>query len=121
MPNMSILMSNTAAALDKMKLASTDLKLLQQYAQETRSDYCTGCTAICEAAVGRTVPIGRVMRCLMYSRSYGDHGHAVKEFNSIPADVRRRISGQDYEAAEKKCPRNIAIGRLMREALDELG
>ena len=121
MPNMSILMSNTAAALDKMKLASTDINLLQRYAQETRSDYCSGCTAICEAAVGRTIPIGRVLRCLMYSRSYGDHGHAVKQFNSIPEDVRRRISGKDYEAAEKKCPRNIAIGRLMREALDELG
>jgi predicted aldo/keto reductase-like oxidoreductase len=121
MPNMSILMSNTAAALDKTQLASTDLKLLRQYAQETRSDYCAGCSAICEAAVGSTIPIGRVMRCLMYSRNYDDRDYAANEFYSIPQDIRNRIADQDYTVAEKKCPRNIPIGRLMREALDEFG
>jgi predicted aldo/keto reductase-like oxidoreductase len=121
MPNMTLLMSNVAAALDKTKLSARDTELLQRYARKTRSNYCAGCTAICQPAVADNIPIGDIMRYLMYSRSYGDHSHAVKKFYSIPEDVRRRISGQDYEAAEKKCPRNIAIGRLMREALDELG
>ena len=121
MPNLSILMANTAAALDKTKLSATDLNLLDQYARETRSNYCAGCSAICEAATGGTVPIGRVMRCLMYSRNYDERDDAVAEFNSIPEGVRNRIADQDYQAAEKKCPRNIAIGQLMREALDELG
>jgi predicted aldo/keto reductase-like oxidoreductase len=95
--------------------------LLRQYAQETRSDYCAGCSAICEAAVGSTIPIGRVMRCLMYSRNYDDRDYAANEFYSIPQDIRNRIADQDYTVAEKKCPRNIPIGRLMREALDEFG
>ena len=40
MPNMSILMANTAAAMDKTKLSSADKNLLQQYARQTHSDYC---------------------------------------------------------------------------------
>jgi predicted aldo/keto reductase-like oxidoreductase len=120
MPNMSILMSNTAAAMDKTKLSSADRKLLQQYAQETHSDYCAGCTEICEPAIGKTVPIGDVMRCLMYGRSYGDRDYAVREFKSIPENSRRQLAELDYSPAEQKCPRKIPIGKLMREAIEEL-
>ncbi len=120
MPNMSILMSNTAAAMDKTKLSSADRKLLQQYAQETHSDYCAGCTEICEPAIGKTVPIGDVMRCLMYGRSYGDRDYAVTEFKSIPENSRRQLAELDYSPAEQKCPRKIPIGKLMREAIEEL-
>ena len=119
MPNMSIFMSNTAAALDRTSLSSTERKLLQQYARETHSDYCAGCTAICEAAVARSVPIGHVMRCLMYSRSYDDRDYAAVEFKNIPENIRKRIAGHDFGLAEQKCPRNIAIGKLMQEAADE--
>jgi len=120
MPNMSILMSNTAAAMDKTKLSSADRKLLQQYARETHSDYCAGCTEICEPATGKTVPIGDVMRCLMYGRSYGDRDYAVTEFKSIPENSRRQLAELDYSLAEEKCPRKIPIGRLIKEAVEEL-
>jgi hypothetical protein len=120
MPNMSILMSNSAAAMDKTKLSSADRKLLQQYAQETHSNYCAGCTEICEPAIGKTVPIGDVMRCLMYGRSYGDRDYAVTEFKSIPENSRRQLAELDYWPAEQKCPRKIPIGKLMREAIEEL-
>ena len=120
MPNMSILMSNTAAAMDKAKLSSTDKKLLQQYARETRTDYCAGCTDICESAVGKTIPIGTVMRCLMYNRSYGDRDYAAAEYKKIPAQTRRQMTTVDYSSAEKKCPRQISIGKLIQQAADEL-
>ncbi len=120
MPNMSILMSNTAAAMDKTKLSATDRKLLQQYARETHTDYCAGCTGICESAIGQKAPIGDVMRYLMYCRSYGDRDHATAEYRKIPQNIRESLTRIDYSPAEKKCPRNMAIAKLMQEAADEL-
>jgi len=121
MPNMSILMANVAAALNRTKLSARDTELLQRYARETRSSYCTGCSAICENALAQNIPVGDVMRYLMYCRSYGDRDYAVAQFNRIPENIRLRIADLDYAPAEKICPQNIAIGRLIREALEELG
>jgi len=121
MPNMTLLMSNVAAALDKTTLSARDLNLLQQYACETRSSYCSGCTAICESAIDGDVPIGDVMRYLMYARSYGDHHRARAQFQKIPLHIRRKMKGTDYKPAEQGCPQKMAIGQLMRQALEELG
>ena len=121
MPNMTLLMANVAAALNRRKLSAREVNLLRQYARETRSDYCTGCSAICESAVDSDIPIGDVMRYLMYARSYGDRHRAKTGFQTIPADIRSRMQGQNYNQAEQRCPQNIAIGSLMREALKELG
>jgi len=120
MPNMTILMANVAAALNRTDLSARDTGLLQRYARETHSDYCAGCTGICEPAIGSGVPIGDVMRYLMYCRDYGDRDYAVSQFNTIPENIRRQMAGLDYSPAEKRCPRQMAIGRLMREALTEL-
>ena len=121
MPNMTLLMSNVAAAMDKTKLSTREMNLLQQYADETHSDYCTGCVDNCEPVVAGEIPIGDVMRYLMYARSYGDRQRARANFQKIPLRVRQQMKSVDYRPAEKKCPRKMAIGRLMREALDELG
>ncbi len=120
MPNMTILMSNVAAALNRTDLSARDTELLQRYAQDTHSDYCAGCTGICESTVGKGVPIGDVMRYLMYCRDYGDRDYAIAQFNTIPETIRRRMADLDYSPAEKRCPQKMAIGRLMREAVEEL-
>lgn len=120
MPNLSILMSNTAAAVDKTKLSSTDRKLLQQYARETHTDYCAGCTGICESAIGEKAPIGDVMRYLMYCRSYGDRDYATAEYRKIPQKIRENLTKIDYSPAEKKCPQKMSIAQLIQEAADEL-
>ena len=120
MPNMSILMANIAAAVNKTELSVRDAELLRRYARETQSDYCTGCTNICQAAVSENVPIGDVMRYLMYCRSYGDRHYAMAEFKKIPASIRGRMDAADYSKAEQRCPQKMAIGRLMREAIKEL-
>jgi predicted aldo/keto reductase-like oxidoreductase len=116
MPNMTILMSNVAAAINRTELSAKDRKLLLHYAQETRSAYCAGCTELCESAVRPAVPIGEVMRCLMYRSSYGDHDRARMQFKKIPEMIRREMASLDYSVAEKKCPQNMAIGKLMRKA-----
>jgi hypothetical protein len=119
MPNMTILMSNVAAALNRTDLSARDTELLQRYARETHSDYCAGCTGICESTVGKGVPIGDVMRYLMYCRDYGDRDYAIAQFNTIPDKIRLRMADLDYSRAEKRCPQKMAIGRLMREAVEE--
>jgi predicted aldo/keto reductase-like oxidoreductase len=120
MPNMTILMANVAAAMNKTKLSSRDMNLLQQYAKKTHSDYCAGCTKICESAVNGQVPIGDVMRCLMYFYSYGERNHAIALFKDIAEKVRAKITSLNYSLAEKRCPQKMAIGSLMRNAFEEL-
>jgi predicted aldo/keto reductase-like oxidoreductase len=120
MPNLTLLMSNVAAAVNKTRISARDRQLLRHYARETQSDYCAGCTGICEPAVAHQVPIGDVMRCLMYSRSYADLKQARGVFRDIPTETRERLNEIDYSAAERLCPRNLSIGRLMRQAVREL-
>jgi len=120
MPNMTILMANTAAALDKTKLSSADMNLLKAYAKETTSDYCTGCSHLCESGLDCPVPVSDVMRYLMYSRAYGDHRLAVNMFREIPPEIREQMASLDYSVIEQRCPRKMAIGQLMKEAAAEL-
>jgi uncharacterized protein len=120
MPNMTILKANVAAALNKTDLSAGDTEWLQRYARETHSDYCAGCTDICESAVESNVPIGDVMRYLMYYRSYGEYHYAAVRFKTIPENIRRQMAHLDYSSAEQKCPQQMAIGKLMRDAVREL-
>ncbi len=116
MPNLTILQSNIAAALDKTSLTLEDHAALRQYAAETRTGHCAGCTDICETALNRQLPVGDVMRALMYQRSYGDRELARSVFQSMPEAARRNIASLDYSAAENACPNNLPIGKMMREA-----
>lgn len=119
MPNMKILMENVSAALSPAKLSVQDLNSMYQYAYETRSGYCMGCAHICESAVEGKVPISDIMRHLMYWRSYQDRGRAVKYFNKIPKDMCRQLAKINYSPAEQNCPQQMAIGKLIGEAIEE--
>ena len=120
MPNMTTLLPCAAAATNKTTLSTQERELLQQYARETRSDYCAGCADICESSLNGRVPVGDVMRYLMYARAYGDLERAKTLFRKIPREQRTQMAGLDYSEAEKRCPQRMQIGRLMREAVDEL-
>jgi predicted aldo/keto reductase-like oxidoreductase len=120
MDNMDMLMENVAAALDRTKLSSQELRLLEQHARETASTYCAGCGHICESAVEGHVPISDVMRCLMYSRGYGDGEQARLLYHEIAQDTLGLTASRDYSVAENRCPQGMPIARLMREAAREL-
>jgi len=120
MPNMTLLMSNVAAAVDKTALSAQDRQILYKYAQETRSDYCAGCSNICEPALAAEVPIGDVMRYLMYARSYGNHKKASDRFKRIPQKIREQMIHLDYSMAERKCPQGLPIAKLIQEAKKKL-
>jgi predicted aldo/keto reductase-like oxidoreductase len=120
MPNMALLAENTAAAMNKTRLSAGERERLELAARAGAAGYCAGCTRICEPAVGAAVPIGRVMRYLMYCRSYGNRDFARSRFQALPAKALGAITGVDYSAAEARCPQKMPIGRLMREAVEEL-
>jgi predicted aldo/keto reductase-like oxidoreductase len=116
MTNLTILEANVAAALNRFKLSSLDKKILEEYAQETRSSYCAGCASLCEPTLGNQIPIRDVMRYLMYYQSYGEQDMARGLYTEIPQETRSLILSSDYTEAERKCPQGLAIGRLMKEA-----
>jgi len=120
MPNLKILMSNVAAALDRTKLSAGDMKLLEHYARETSAGYCAGCTHMCESIYAGEAPIGDTMRYLMYYHGYGDCDRARVLFAELPMDTRRRIPTLDYSLAERRCPQGLPIGKLMKEAAEIL-
>jgi predicted aldo/keto reductase-like oxidoreductase len=118
MPTMALLSENTAAAVDRTRLSAVDREALRQAAAGGCSGYCAGCTRFCEPAV--QVPVGKVMRYLMYCRSYGNREYARSRFRALPPETRVAIAHADYAAAEARCPQGMPIGRLMREAAVEL-
>jgi hypothetical protein len=120
MANLTILMSNVAAALDRTKLSVDEMDLLKHYARETSPGYCAGCSHICEPACADHVPIGDTMRYLMYYNSYNDRDRARKLFAMVPGQTRKRMATLDYSLAERRCPQGIPIGKLIREAVEIL-
>ena len=116
MPNMTYLKANVAAAMNRVRLSATDKDLLRRHACETRHEYCAGCTNICESTLTFQVPIGDVMRHMMYARSYGDRDRARTFYQSLPETTRRQMRQVDYREAERKCPQGLPIGRLMKAA-----
>jgi predicted aldo/keto reductase-like oxidoreductase len=116
MPNLTIMATNAAAAVEQTRLSRSDRALLARYADETFSDYCAGCGRLCTQALDDNVPINDVMRCLMYVHSYQDLTLARSAFETLPVQTGALLARLDFNAAERSCPRNLPIGRLMREA-----
>ena len=118
MPNLTIMATNAAAAVNQTILSRSDRALLARYAKETCSDYCAGCGRLCSKALGKTVPINDVMRCLMYVHSYQDFELARYTFESLPVGTPALLARLDFSDAERSCPRNLPIGKMMQEATD---
>ena len=120
MENMTILQANATAAIDKTALSFKDKQLMEQYARTTSCGYCTGCAELCEKAIGHAVPISDIMRYLMYYCNYGDRQQAIRLFNDLPFNTRKRIMQVNYSIAEQCCPQKIPIAQLMKKAVSKL-
>lgn len=116
MSSITVLESNVAAAHDKTKLTAADHAALRHYASQTHSRFCAGCTRLCESAVPGGAPIGDVMRGLMYDRFYRNRDLAQDTLAGLPP-VNAAL---DYSAAERVCPQQLPIARLMQEAREFL-
>jgi uncharacterized protein len=121
MPNLTILKSNIDAALSKKKILKSELNSLQIHSEKTCTEYCAGCSEICQKAMGQDFKIAEVMRYMMYCNSYGDVMRAKEKFAKIPFGIKNKLAYMDFSTAEKACPQNIEIGRIMKEAVKTLG
>jgi predicted aldo/keto reductase-like oxidoreductase len=113
------LKQNVAAALDKKELTQLDREVFKNYAAETCSGYCAGCANICDS-VAAGVPVGDIMRYLMYYNSFGDTQTARQLFAEIPQQIRDKMLTADYSAAESRCPQRLPVARLMSQAVRTL-
>jgi predicted aldo/keto reductase-like oxidoreductase len=116
MPNLTLLMANAAAALDKTKLSQADLQALGQFAQASADCYCAGCTGNCEDAFSANVPVGDVMRAMMYWKSYGDLERARDLYASLEPESFEALNRRELALAESRCPQGLAIGQVLAQA-----
>ena len=115
MPDLSVLRSNIAAAMDEQPPNPEVKKLLADYMNGTGTYYCRRC-GLCETANSDGIPIFEIMEMLMYARGYMLKEMMVKKFETIPIEIRNKINSSDYSSAEKICPQMMPIARLMKEA-----
>lgn len=119
MPSQEILRANAVAAADEHPLDPAVVDALAEYAEATGEYFCRRC-GNCDSATPNRIPIFNAMESLMYARSYRARDLATKIFAQIPASLRSQMSQSDYSEAERLCPQKMPIGRLMREAFEEL-
>ncbi len=120
MENVGLVRENVEAVLDKKKLTKGEMNILKNYADATCSDYCAGCSNICEKALPEMPYVSEIMRYLMYYNSYGDTERARELFAEIPANIRRNLNNFDYRKVEAVCPQRIAVSKCMNEAVSKL-
>ncbi|MCG6893504.1 MAG: aldo/keto reductase [Desulfobacteraceae bacterium] len=120
MPNMTILQANVAAALNPRELSDGDRQRLRHYAMQTAPGYCAGCAAVCESAVDPGIPVSDAMRWSMYHNGYGDRYRAMRHFHRLPSGVKAKMRLADYDEAERRCPQNMPIGKILQQALEDL-
>jgi predicted aldo/keto reductase-like oxidoreductase len=119
MPNSSILQSNVLAAIDENPLKPEIVKLLVDYANTTGKYFCRRC-GICETTNTDRIPIFNIMEMLMYSRGYGITDLVAQWFARLPNEIKSKQASPDYSGAEKICPQEMPITKLMKEAYLEL-
>ena len=119
MPDSAILQSNVLAAIDENPIKSEIIKSLVDYANTTGKYFCRRC-GVCETINADRMPIFNIMEMLMYSRGYGITDLVAQMFARLPSEIQSKIASSDYSSAEKICPQEIPITKLMKESYLEL-
>jgi predicted aldo/keto reductase-like oxidoreductase len=120
MDNLDKVKENVAAALDRTKLTRLETEEVIRYAAATRHLACDGCDHLCGGAAGGAVPIGSVLRFLMYHDVYGKPELARQLYRALP-DEARALAQLDYRAAAGACPHGLDIERHLKRAAQILG
>jgi len=114
LPNMQYLREAHEAATDGKPLAATGLEALRRHAELTRSDYCAGCSRLCEGALCGAIPVRDLLRCQMYQQGYGQTEEAHDLLSSLPREALERLSNLDLAEAEAACPNRLPIAKLLK-------
>ena len=121
MKSVALITTNVAAVLDKKKLGKNEKNILIKHAKSSCTQYCSGCSEICDSALPEAPYISDIMRYLMYFNNYNEQKKAKSLFmEEVPAHVRKNLLTYDYTSAELMCPKNLKIGDFIKEAVDKL-
>ncbi len=97
------------------KLAASDRRTLDLYAQRFGREYCrTGCN-LCESECPRDVEIAKAMRYQMYFRDYGMEKRAMESYVSLPKNAAPCLDC-NREFCASACPHGLPIRKLLCEA-----
>lgn len=98
-------------AAAKLKLAQIDRDSLERYAADTHSEYCRGCSHICETACPAEVRIADILRFEMYHKHYGVNHHEFAKQSYLELTSLERIQNYcgDCRKCEEACPYDLPI------------
>lgn len=107
--NLDTLAECLAAA--RVKIAQEHRDTLERYAAAVHTEYCRGCSHICESACPAAVRIGDIMRFDMYHRHYGEHQHAFARASYEELTTEERVLSicADCRKCESACPYSLPI------------
>jgi uncharacterized protein len=119
MDSLEKIRENAAAARDPGKLGSRELEDLRRYAAATRSVACDGCDHLCRQALNAPIPVGTLLRYLMYHDSYGKRDEARALYQALP-EASRRMDGVDWSRSGEACPHGLDLGQYLKRAEEVL-
>jgi predicted aldo/keto reductase-like oxidoreductase len=103
------------AASGEPKVTTSDLELLERYAQMQTAAYCqSGCRA-CEGSCPVQVPIAEVLRTRMYDVDYRRPDLARVEYAALQAPASACLTCA-HRSCLQACPRGIPIAEFTRDA-----
>lgn len=103
------------AASGDAKVTTSDLELLERYAQMQTASYCqSGCRA-CEGSCPVQVPIAEVLRTRMYDVDYRQPELARSEYAALAAPASPCLTCS-HRSCLQACPRGIPIAAFTRDA-----
>ena len=103
------------AASGDPKLTTSDLELLERYAQLQLASHCqSGCRA-CEGSCPVQVPIAEVLRTRMYDVDYRQPDLARAEYAELNAPASPCLTCA-HQSCLQACPRGIPIAEFTRDA-----
>jgi len=115
MSNVQQIDQNVAAARDPTRLGAAQIEELERYAAETSHLYCRGCDDLCRRGLNRPVPVGDLLRFLMYHDAYGDEARARRLYAELPPE-QVSLEGLDLSGASKECPFGLDVAGLLTRA-----
>jgi hypothetical protein len=101
------------------KMAASDRRILDLYAQRFGREYCrTGCS-MCESQCPRGVEIAKSMRYQMYFRDYGMEKRAMESYVSLAKNAESCLDCDQVFCAAA-CPHGLPIRKLLCETHENL-
>jgi hypothetical protein len=101
------------------KITTSDISILNQYAERFSKEYCrTGCNE-CQSACPKGVPVATIMRYHMYFKEYGHEKHAMECYAGLDNKAHACEACGD-KTCSTACPYELPVSRLLARAHDNL-